>query len=86
MLPEAAEAADMMAGAAEGAYVGSATPEGQCLGNVNDLLGFVLEVSILPVVIVRLAYAAGGGRDSVDGSRRSGGCSSGFSNTSRAVP
>ena len=86
MLPEAADAADVMAGAAEGAYVGSATPEGQCLGNVSDLLGFVLEVSFLPMVIVRLAYAAGGGRDSVDGSRRSGGCSSGFSNTSRAVP
>lgn len=36
------DAADVMAGAAEGAYVGSATPEGQCLSAVNTALWLFL--------------------------------------------
>lgn len=81
MLP----AAVVVAAAAEGAKVGSATPDGQCLSGVNALNEFSLSREIVPVVIVRFANTAGCGRDSVGGSLSSR-CGGGLSNTSRAVP
>ena len=63
MLPETGD----VTAAAEGAKVGSATPEGQCLGKLVDLLTGMLICGGAPVVTVGLAGVAGSGGDGVLG-------------------
>lgn len=61
------ETGDVMAAAAEGAKVGSATPEGQCLGDVSGLLRLSLTCEGAPVVAMGFAGVAGCGGDGVLG-------------------
>lgn len=79
------EAADVRAAAAEGANVGLATPDGQCLSDVVKLSYFQQLYEALPVIVVGLTHTTRSCRYSVDGCL-SCGCSGRLSDASWAVP